>query len=25
MHLGLTPWRISGSVDAEELTRQASL
>ena len=25
MHLGLTPWRISGNVDAEELTRQASL
>ena len=25
MHLGLTPWRISGSVDAQELTRQASL
>ena len=25
MHLGLTPWRISGGVDAQELTRQASL
>ncbi len=25
MHFGLTPWRISGSVDAQELTRQASL
>ncbi|MCS5568170.1 MAG: LLM class flavin-dependent oxidoreductase [Pseudomonadales bacterium] len=25
MRLGLTPWRISGSVDALELTRQASL
>ena len=25
MHLGLTPWRISGRVDARELARQAAL